>query len=82
MKIYNKEHKDQIEKVICNQCGKQIAMRNGIILEGVFSGRVSWGYFSSKDGECQSFDLCESCYDQMTEHFLIPVTKESETEML
>ena len=32
----------------------------------------TWGYFSEKDGEHHSFDLCESCYDELLKSFLIP----------
>ena len=30
------------------------------------------GYFSGKDGESCSFDLCEECFDEITKGFLIP----------
>ena len=30
------------------------------------------GYFSEKDGERHSFDLCESCYDDLLRTFRIP----------
>ena len=33
----------------------------------------SWGYFSKKDGETHSFDLCEECYDKWIGGFQIPV---------
>jgi len=32
----------------------------------------TWGYFSGKDGESCSFDLCEECFDEITKGFLIP----------
>ena len=40
--------------------------------EGVFSVDYTWGYFSDKDGERHSFDLCESCYDELLRSFRIP----------
>ena len=40
--------------------------------EGVFSVDYTWGYFSDKDGERHSFDLCESCYDELLRTFRIP----------
>ena len=44
--------------------------------------RVSWGYFSEKDGETHSFDLCEECYDRITGQFAVPVEKKDELELI
>ena len=38
----------------------------------------SWGYFSGKDGEIHSFDLCESCYDLLVQDFQIPPEKKEQ----
>ena len=46
------------------------------------NGRVQWGYFSEKDGESHSFDLCEACYDKLTAGFKIPPEKNTEKELL
>lgn len=81
MKILNSE-KTCIEKVICNCCGKEITVENGIIKEGVMSAEINWGYFSNNDGENHKFDLCESCYWEIIKNFKIPVEKGSYTEML
>lgn len=62
----------EIDKIICNQCGKEIPVVNGVPREGVFSVDHTWGYFSEKDGEKHSFDLCEECYDAMLKGFCIP----------
>ena len=51
-------------------------------MEGVFHGQVQWGYFSQKDGESHSFDLCEECYDRLTGGFQIPPEKYAEKELL
>ena len=40
--------------------------------EEVLSVDHTWGYFSEKDGERHSFDLCESCYDKLLASFKIP----------
>lgn len=66
----------EVDKVICNQCGKEIPVVNGLPQQGVFSVDYTWGYFSEKDGERHSFDLCEKCYDRMLEGFCVPVEKE------
>ena len=71
-KIKTKECKD-IERIICNCCKKEIEVENGFAREGVFSVDYEWGYFSEKDGEVHSFDLCEACYDQIIQNFQIPV---------
>jgi ribosomal-protein-alanine N-acetyltransferase len=41
-----------------------------------------WGYFSKKDGERHSFDLCEHCYDKIIETFALPVEAAEATELL
>lgn len=63
----------EMSKMICNCCGKEIPVRNGQAQEGVFSADYIWGYFSEKDGERHSFELCEMCYDKWIASFCIPV---------
>lgn len=62
----------EISKMICNKCGKEIPVINGQAQEGVFSVDYTWGYFSEKDGEKHSFELCEACYDALLKSFSIP----------
>lgn len=66
----------------CNKCGKDINVENEIIKEGVFSVDYKWGYFSKKDGEIHSFDLCEECYEDFIKKFAIEVTCNEENEFL
>lgn len=75
MRQYQKktEETEQVKKIICNQCGKEIAVSNGCEEEGVFHAEYSWGYFSRKDGEKHRFDLCEDCYDAFVHTFQIPI---------
>lgn len=82
MRRYLDHHKRTLEKVVCNQCGRELKLENGIVQEGVFRGEARWGYFSEKDGQRHLFDLCETCYDRLTGNFRIPVTTEEETELL
>ena len=42
----------------------------------------SWGYFSNKDGNIIKINICEECYDEMVESFMIPPTVEENTELL
>ena len=51
-------------------------------MEGVLEVRQVWEYMSGKDGRMDSFDLCEECYDRMTEQFCIPPTKTEAVELV
>ena len=64
----------QLERMICNACGKKLAVRQGIVLEGAISIDHTWDYFSEKDGQVDHFEL--------TATFKIPVETEEQTEYL
>lgn len=68
--------------VVCNRCGKKLAVKEGILREGAAHFDVAWDYFSEKDGEVHHFDLCEECYDEVTGEFRVAVEVEEEIEML
>ena len=70
---YELKEQKEISKMICNQCGKEIPVSGGHEMEGVFRVDYEWWYFSEKDGERHSFDLCEACYDKLLRSFQIPV---------
>lgn len=72
MRQYQLKETKEIEKIICNKCGREIPAPGGCAREGVFSVDYTWGYFSDKDGQRHSFDLCESCYDELLRTFRIP----------
>lgn len=72
MRQYQIKETKEVSTIVCNQCGKEIPVVNGRAEEGVFSVDYAWGYFSEKDGEKHSFDLCESCYDKLLASFQIP----------
>lgn len=72
MRRYKMKETKEISNIICNQCGKEIHVTNGMPEEEVFSVDYTWGYFSKKDGERHSFDLCESCYDKLLASFRLP----------
>lgn len=82
MRQYLDENNKILEKLICNQCGRELKLHNGVVQEGVFHGETRWGYFSKKDGENHSFDLCESCYEKLVKSFRVPVRIEEQTELL
>lgn len=73
MRQYELKEQKEISKMICNQCGKEIPVSGGHAMEGVFRVDYEWEYFSEKDGERHSFDLCEACYDKLLRSFQIPV---------
>lgn len=75
MRAYKEREKQELElnKVKCNQCGKELLVEDGILKEGCFSVDYTFDYFSNKDGYIYSFDLCETCFNQWTEKFEIPV---------
>ena len=66
----------ETEAIICNRCGKEIVVRNGEPREGVFSRRLRMGVFFGEGRRKASFDLCESCYDDLVSSFKIPVDAE------
>lgn len=61
----------EVEKIICNKCGKEICVYKGVPTEDVLEVEKRWGYFSEKDNRVDQFDLCETCYDELIESFKI-----------
>lgn len=79
MKKYS--HKTLV-KIWCNHCGRELALENEIVKEGVFTADICWGYFSKRDGERHCFDLCEECYNRITSEFKLPVSICDNTELI
>lgn len=82
MRRYDGEENGKLIQVRCNQCNKEMKVENGYLKEGCFAADVSFGYFSSRDGVRQRFDLCEECYNKLLEGFQIPVEESEDTELL
>lgn len=80
MRTYNEKH--ELTAVVCNQCGRKLSVEHDIIKEGFFHGDTLFGYFSDKDGQHHTFDLCEDCYDKLVEGFAVPEDVEERTELL
>ena len=76
MREYRIQEGKELEKIICNKCGKIILVNHGIAAEDVLSVEKRWNYFSQKDNDVHRFDLCEACYDELIETFQIPVEQE------
>lgn len=75
MRQYRVETKDsnELEKVICNKCGKEMKVIKGVSQEDFLEVEKRWGYGSHKDNEVDSFELCEDCYDELVESFRIKI---------
>lgn len=69
------------KKLICNGCGRELKEENGILREDMFEGKKQWGYFSERDGEVDSFLLCEKCYQEMIKKFAVPPIVTEATEL-
>lgn len=72
----------ELETVICNRCAKKLAVKNGILREGVFRVKYAWDFFSEKDGERHAWDLCEECYDELLGEFKIAAETEELKELI
>lgn len=75
-------HKTVSKRICCNVCGKQLKIEHGILKEDVFEARKEWGYFSKRDLEVHSFNICEDCYDKLIQTFAIPVEISSKSEAM
>ena len=54
----------------------RIPVVEGVPQEDVLTVDKRWGYFSEKDNRRDHFDLCESCYDELTRNFKIKMEEE------
>lgn len=75
MRQYKEQVKEvkEIEKIICNKCGREIQVLGGVPQEDVLEVTKRWGYFSDKDNQVDRFDLCERCYDELVRSFKIQI---------
>ena len=62
---------EELDKIICNKCGKEIKIIKGVAQEDFLTVNKRWGYFSNKDNQEDSFELCEDCYDELVASFKI-----------
>lgn len=70
------------DRIYCNRCGKEIVRHMESAHEDFLHVEKKWGYFSGKDGESHSFDLCEACYDKLLAEFVCEAAVTEETELL
>ncbi len=71
MRQYKTEKREsyELDKIICNKCGKEIPVIKGVAQEDFLQVNKRWGYFSNKDNQEDAFDLCEDCYDELVTGF-------------
>lgn len=69
-------------QIYCNCCGKVISQDTQNPEADFLSVEKTWGYFSGKDGERHSFDLCETCYDRIRKEFVLEVEILEKTELV
>ena len=62
---------NELDKIICNKCGKEIKVIEGVAQEDYLEVNKRWGYFSNKDNKEDAFELCEDCYDELVASFKI-----------
>ncbi len=79
MRQYQIEKKpvEELKKIICNKCGREIPVLQGVPQEEVLSVEKRWGYFSRKDNQIHRFEICEDCYDELVESFCIKIETEN-----
>lgn len=82
MRVYVEDKKTELAKVVCNGCGKEMSVENGILKEECIHIEHDFGFFGRNDGKSQSFDLCEDCYEKLLEHFAVPAQTWDRTELL
>ena len=71
---------DQIEDIICNNCGSSCRKNQDCGFEGLIEVEASGGYESEiiGDGSSISFSLCEGCLIAITNKFKHPPLKKDE----
>ena len=82
MRVYLDENRTELVTVVCNACRKELLVENGILKEECIQVEHNFGFFGSRDGECDRFDLCEDCYRKIVANFSIPVEKWERKELL
>lgn len=82
MRVYTDQKETELVKAVCNCCGKNLLVENGLLKEECVHVEHDFGFFGKKDGMSHKFDLCEECYRRITEAFSIPVEEWERTELL
>jgi len=81
MRTFLEGKEAELISVICNCCGRKLLVEDGILKEESIQIKHTFGYFSEKDGQTETFDLCEECYQKITGKFRVPVNGRTEAEL-
>lgn len=65
MKLLTKILEEEISGVICDVCGNR-CRKDGDFVDEYAILKASWGYCSKMDGICQECDICENCFDKIS----------------
>ena len=71
-----------MDVIRCNMCGKELSVRNDILMEDAIIISKKWGCFSKKDGETHRICICEDCYDRLADSFAVPVQRDETAEYM
>jgi hypothetical protein len=87
MRVYSEKYLEQkkdnkLVRAVCNCCGKELLVEEGILKEECIHMEHQFGFFGTRDGECDSFDLCQACYHKITAAFQIPPEQWERKELL
>lgn len=56
-------------KVICDKCGKEAVVEDGMAFPYMHDVKFSVGYGSDYDGDTIQFDLCDECLTEFMKSF-------------
>ena len=82
MRVYSEHKETELVQVVCNCCGKKLLVENGSLIEECVHIEHDFGFFGTKDGMSQKFDLCEECYRKIVEGFSISAEEWERNELL
>lgn len=82
MRVYSENKETELVQAVCNCCGKNLLVENGFLKEECIHVEHDFGFFGTRDGISQKFDLCEACYRKIVEKFAIPAEEWERKELL
>ncbi len=82
MRVYSENKETELVQAVCNCCGKNLLVENGFVKEECIHVEHDFGFFGTRDGISQKFDLCEACYRKIVEKFSIPAEEWERKELL
>lgn len=80
--VIDEEEKNLYNEIICNCCGKVIITKGQLPKKEYIRIKKTWGYFSNKDGQVHTMNICEDCYDKWVATFVKKIDKKEATELV